>query len=333
VKILITGASGFIGAHLTKHCLEQGHTVDMCDNNARGQQDAFVDALVDENESCRFLKIDLTKSEEVSSLSTDYDIVFHLAAINGTENFYKIPYTVMDVAIRSTMLLLEHFKDTATRFVFSSSSEVYAGTVSKDPSLIPTSENIECTIDDVTNTRFSYGGSKLACEILINSFSEQYGMDYQVIRYHNIYGPRMGTKHVMPQFIRRAKEGESPFSIYGAVQTRAFCYVSDAVRATLDLALAPESTGIYHIGNDQEEVPISTIAKIVVDWYNLAPNFTIHDAPGGSVPRRSPSLDKLRRAINYKPAVSLVEGLNLTISWYNDWYETVDMNILQKGVL
>tara|TARA_R110002020_G_scaffold140120_6_gene311405 strand:+ start:777 stop:1775 length:999 start_codon:yes stop_codon:yes gene_type:complete len=332
VKILITGGTGFIGAHLAQHASSEGHLVHICDNNARGRQDEFVDDLI-ENNGVEFLQLDLTEKDDVQSLETDYNIVFHFAAINGTENFYKIPYTVMDVAITSTMLLLEHFSETETKFIFSSSSEVYAGTINKDPTQIPTTEEVACTIEDVVNPRFSYGGSKLACEILINSFAEQYGIDYQIIRYHNIYGPRMGTKHVMPQFIRRAMEGETPFTIYGADQTRAFCYVDDATRATLALALSPVPDGVYHIGNAQEEVEIIEVAKIVTEWYKLGGKFDIKNAPRGSVQRRCPNTDKLQGATGFVPAVTLKEGLNITIAWYNEWYRTVDLAKISEGLL
>jgi len=205
MKILITGASGFIGSYLSEHCAHKNNEVHLCDNNARGKNDEFINKILN-LENTKFIKADLTKKEELEKLDNEYDIIFHLAAINGTENFYKIPYTVMEVAIKSTMLLLEKYKNKKTKFVFTSSSEVYAGSIQKDPFLIPTNEKVHCTIDDIMNERYSYGGSKLACEILINSFSKQHGLEYQIIRYHNIYGPRMGTKHVIPQFILRAKK-------------------------------------------------------------------------------------------------------------------------------
>ena len=235
MKVLVTGGAGFIGFFLSKACAEKGYITHICDNNIRGKLDSDLKILT-QRDNVKYLKLDLTSEKDVSSLDTDYDMVFHLAAINGTENFYKIPYTVMEVTINSTMLLLSHFKDSDTKIVFSSSSEVYAGTIKQGTGLIPSSEEIPCTIDDVLNERFSYGGSKLAAEILINSFSKQYGLKFQIIRYHNIYGPRMGTKHVMPQMIYRTKNKQNPFLIYGPKQTRAFCYIDDAVDATLDLS-------------------------------------------------------------------------------------------------
>jgi UDP-glucose 4-epimerase len=327
MKILITGGTGFIGAHLAQYCALKGNDVHICDNNIRGQKDKFIIDMMSSH-GVKFIKMDLTNKNQVSELDLDYDIVFHLAAINGTENFYKIPYSVFEVAIKSTMNLLEHFKD-STKFIFTSSSEVYAGTIKEKKQLVPTSETIPCTVDNVLNERFSYGGSKLACEIMINSYHKQNSLDYQIIRYHNIYGPRMGTKHVMPQFIKRAINAERPFKIYGSSQTRAFCYIDDAVEATYLLALEDDN-GIFHIGNDLEEVEILEVAKIVNDYYDFEYLFEIENAPEGSVARRCPDLTKLRNTINYEPKINLLKGLNKTIEWYDDWYKK---NANVKGVL
>tara|TARA_B100000035_G_scaffold251734_1_gene220899 strand:- start:790 stop:1773 length:984 start_codon:yes stop_codon:yes gene_type:complete len=327
MKILITGGTGFIGAHLAKFCSDKGNIVHMCDNNFRGKKDDFILNILS-NDKVEYLKKDLTRLEEVKSLDTDYDIVFHFAAINGTENFYKIPYSVFEVSLKSTMYLLEHLGNKC-KIVFSSSSEVYAGTIKGNQSLVPTAEEVVCTIDDVMNERFSYGGSKLACEIMLNSYDKQYSIDYQIIRYHNIYGPRMGTKHVMPQFIKRAKDGESPFKIFGSDQTRAFCYIDDAVEATYNLALE-NTKGLFHIGNDQEEVEIFEVAKIVTEYYSKHNEYDIKEAPNGSVPRRCPNIQKLKNTIDYSPKISLHEGLTKTIKWYDKWYQT---NIDLDGAL
>jgi UDP-glucose 4-epimerase len=318
-KILITGASGFIGAQLSKYCIDKGDEVHLCDNNSRGTKDEFIESILT-NKNSKFIKADLTNRKDLDLLDDSYDIIYHLAAINGTENFYKIPYTVMEVAIKSTFLLLEKFKGKNNKFIFSSSSEVYAGTIKSNPELIPTSENVFCTIDDVENERFSYGGSKLACEIMINSFAKQYGLDYQIIRYHNIYGPRMGTKHVVPQFIKRSKAKPSVYEIYGDTQTRAFCYVDDAVRATYDLSMTKDS-GIFHIGNDLEEVEIIKLAKMINQYYDNHVEYDIKNAPIGSVQRRCPNIEKLIKATEYSPKVSLEEGIKKTIEWYDSWFE------------
>jgi UDP-glucose 4-epimerase/UDP-glucuronate decarboxylase len=130
----------------------------------------------------------------------------------------------------------------------------------------------------------------------------------------------MGTKHVIPQFILRSKNREEPYNIYGDTQTRAFCYVDDAVRASYDVAISGNN-GIYHIGNDLEEIQIIKLAKKINLWYNHNVDYSIKDSPPGSVRRRCPDITKIKREISFQPKVGLEKGLQKTIEWYDQWYE------------
>jgi nucleoside-diphosphate-sugar epimerase len=317
LKVLITGGTGFIGAHLTKHALLQGHVVHICDNNIRGAKDVFIDSLI--NQGAKFIKCDLTKKEDLNKLDDYYDIIFHFAAINGTENFYKIPYMVMSVGILSTINLLERYGSKSVKLVFSSSSETYASTLKFRNELIPTPEKIELCVEDVFNPRFSYGGSKISCELLIANYSHQFNLNYQIIRFHNIYGPRMGFKHVIPQFIKRAYGRENPFIVFGSEQTRAFCFVDDAVEATMKLALI-DKKGIFNIGNDEYEMLILDLAKKVVKKFDYSPKFQLSAPPEGSVRRRCPDISLLRETIGFSPKYDIDYGLDKTIKWYSEYY-------------
>ena len=322
MKTLITGGTGFIGAHLADYMLKLGNQVHICDNNVRGTKDVFIDNLI--TRGVVFIKCDVTNIEELTKLDKDYDIVFHLAAINGTENFYTIPYEIMRVAILGTMNLLEYFKGQKLKFVYSSSSETYACTFKFKSDLIPTPETIDLCISDIFNPRYSYGGSKLAGELLVANFSHQYELDYKIIRYNNIYGPRQGFKHVIPQFIKRAYFKEDPFQIYGAKQTRAFCYIDDAIEATAKLALVEEK-GIFNIGNDEYEMLIMNLAEKVVEKFNYSPKFEIKKPPEGSVHRRCPDTSLLRKTIDFTPKYNIDFGLDKTIEWYSHYYSNNDI--------
>jgi len=322
LKILITGGTGFIGAHLASYALKEGHMIHICDNNVRGTKDLFIDNLI--NHGVKFIKCDVTQTEELLKLDKDYDIVFHLAAINGTENFYTIPYEIMRVAILGTMNLLEYFKGQKLKFVYSSSSETYACTFKFKSNLIPTPETIDLCISDIFNPRYSYGGSKIAGELLVANFSYQHGLDYKIIRYNNIYGPRQGFKHVIPQFIKRSYFKENPFRIYGSTQTRAFCYIDDAIEATMKLA-SINKKGIFHIGNDEHEMFIMDLAEKVVKKFDYSPKFEIKKAPEGSVKRRCPDISLLREVINFTPKHDIDSGLDKTIKWYSDYYSSNDI--------
>jgi len=317
MKILITGGTGFIGSHLAEHFLREGHTTHICDNNFRGSKDKFICDLIEKG--VKFINCDLMESEQLKKLDKDYDLVFHFAAINGTENFYSIPYLVMQVNILSTINLLEYYSGVDNKFIYASSSEVYASTFNLRKDMVPTPENIELCIDDIFNPRYSYGGSKMTCELLLTSYAKQYGLNFQIIRFSNVYGPRMGFKHVIPQLTKRAFDSQDPYCVYGPEQTRAFCFVKDAIRATAELSLKDES-GIFHIGNDEEELPIIKLAQKVVDHFNYKPHFDIREAPKGSVHRRCPDITKIKNLLNFVPEYCLDDGLQETIDWYSDYY-------------
>ena len=324
MKVLITGGTGFIGAHLAAYLLKEKNTVHICDNNIRGSKDVVIDDLI--AKGVTYIKCDVTNSAELFKLDKDYDIVFHLAAINGTENFYTIPYDIMRVAIMGTMNLLEYFREQKLKFVYFSSSETYACTFKFKSDLIPTPETIDLCISDIFNPRYSYGGSKIAGELLVANFAYQYGpsLDYKIIRYNNIYGPRQGFKHVIPQFIKRAYFKEDPFLIFGSKQTRAFCYVDDAIEATVKLALT-DKKGIFNIGNDGYEMFIMDLADTVVKKFDYSPKFDIREPPEGSVQRRCPDITLLRDAINFNPQYDIEAGLDKTIRWYSEYYSTNGM--------
>jgi UDP-glucose 4-epimerase/UDP-glucuronate decarboxylase len=133
-------------------------------------------------------------------------------------------------------------------------------------------------------------------------------------RFHNVYGPRMGADHVIPELSLRAARREDPFKVYGTDQYRAFCYVDDAIEAML--LLMDKSTGeIVHIGND-EETNIGDLAKLVLRVAEHHPALDVEPAPPGSVARRCPDLTKLRALTAFEPAVSLDEGVRRTFEWY-----------------
>ena len=210
-KCLITGGAGFIGFHLASYLVDNGNQVTILDNFDRGKNDEDFSNLLD-NKKIQFLRVDITCPTAFANLS-DYDLIFHLAAINGTKNFYNIPEKVIKVGILGTINILDWFKKQKKgRLLFSSSSEAYSGALDlmKEDFPIPTPEDIPLVISDPSNLRWSYGGSKIMGEILMHSYAKSYNLNSRicVIRYHNIYGPRMGYEHVVPQFIERILKKE-----------------------------------------------------------------------------------------------------------------------------
>ena len=266
-------------------------------------------------------KTDLTTPDFVTQLDKDgYDQIYHLAAINGTENFYKIPHKVLKVGIMSTIHLLDWFVQSGRgRFLFTSSSEVYAGALKLlgDRFPVPTPEDVPLVVDDPTNTRWSYGASKILSEVAIHSYARGLGMsNWTIVRYHNIYGPRMGFEHVIPQFIERAVKRENPFRIFGGQETRTFCYIDDAVAATQLIMEHPQAAGqTIHIGRSDGEIKMLDLAGIVCGFVGHRPQMDVQLAPNGAVMRRCPDITKLKQ-LGYAPKVSLEDGARRTYDWY-----------------
>ncbi len=321
MKALITGGAGFIGFHLGKLLSEKGYDVHLLDNLVRGQEDDEMKSFLESN-NVSFIKADLTKTDFFTELDSYYDQIYHLAAINGTENFYNIPHKVLKVGILGTLNMLDWFVESGKgKFLFSSSSEAYAGALkllgNKFP--IPTPEEVPLVIDDPKNVRWSYGGSKILSEIAVHSYTKAFRLNnISIIRYHNIYGPRMGYEHVIPQFIGRIANKKDPFEIFGGQETRTFCYVNDAIKATnLVMESASTNNKTIHIGRSDEEINILNLAKMLFDISGFHPNIDIKPAPEGCVMRRCPDVSKLS-ALGHVSNVSLKDGVIKTYEWYKN---------------
>jgi len=320
MNILITGGAGFIGFHLAKHLAAQNYEVVILDNFARGKEDKEFKELI-EKKNVQFLQRDITKAESFDDLK-DFDYIYHLAMINGTENFYNIPDKVLKVGILGTLNVLDWLiKQKKGKLLFSSSSETYAGTLKLlgDKFPIPTHEEVPLVVNDPKNVRWSYGASKILSEVAIHSYAKAHNMkNFSIIRYHNIYGPRMGFEHVIPQFIERIVKKENPFKIFGGQETRTFCYIDDAVKATqlvMESEKANEKT--IHIGKSDGEIKIMDMAKKLFQIANSNPKIEIQKAPEGSVMRRCPDTSKLKD-LGFTSQIDLEQGLKHTYDWYKD---------------
>ena len=320
-RIIVTGGSGFIGYHLAEHLSRQADTnVTIIDNHSRGAADNMFPSLA-ARANVIALNEDMTRKDFYDKLSGHYDEIYHLAAINGTRNFYERPYDVLRVNLLSLINILEWCNaDNCGAFLFSSSSEAYAGTINRFnavESFIPSSENIPLTVDNVLNPRWSYGGSKLAGELLTINYCRTQGVPFRIIRYHNVYGVRMGFEHVLPEFFKRIHDKINPFPIFGGQETRAFCAVEDAVTATEAVMLSEKCDGeIIHIGNSSQEIKIIDLLNLLFAITKFYPAIEILPAPAGSVKRRCPDTRKLFELTGFKARITLEEVLPKMFRWY-----------------
>ncbi len=319
-KILVTGGSGFLGAGLVEALVRQGHEVTVLDNNFRGH----LGRLAEVGNDVRFIEADIRDADAVGEATRGQAWVFHLAFINGTRHFYERPDLVLDVGVRGALTTMDAARRHGVeRYIVASSSEVY-----QEPSRIPTDETERLVIPDVTNPRFSYAGGKLITELLALHYLSETDCHRILFRPHNVYGPDMGWEHVIPEIIRRihdlrgaASEGRLSLPIQGSGrETRAFCYIDDAVEGILLAAERGENGEIFHVGVE-EEVEMADVIRRLGRIAGLELDLQPRELRTGSTPRRCPDITKLR-ALGFRPSVSLDEGLAHCWRWYSEALET-----------
>jgi len=304
-KVLITGGAGFIGSALVKRLLEKDYFVRVLDDYSRGVPERLKDIA----DKIEMIDGDVRDPAQVDIAVKGMKIILHLAAVNGTENFYKNPERVLEVGVKGTINTMDSaVRHGCKRYLLASSSEVY-----QQPTEIPTKESERIIVPDVHNPRFSYSGSKIIGELLALHYLAKTDVEAVIFRPHNIYGPDMGNEHVVPQFIKRfaSLPDESPakFPIQGdGSETRAFCFISDAVEEILLIMNKGEAGEIYNVGNDKEEVTIKDLALTIAKILGREIEIVHGDLQKGGANRRCPDMGKTR-ALGFDPKVILEEGL------------------------
>lgn len=308
-RVVVTGAAGFIGAYLTRSLAEAGHSVVALDNFIRGRASRLDGTDVERSSH------DVRDKAALAEVFKGADAVFHLAAVNGTENFYNRPELVLDVGVRGALAVCGAcIEAEVPDLVVASSAEVY-----QTPAVVPTGEDVPLVLPNSLNPRYSYGGSKIISELIAFNYCREKLAKVQCFRPHNVYGPDMGWKHVIPQLIGKiqaaAAAGESQIPLQGdGTETRAFCYVDDIVAGIVTMWEKGKTMNVYHIGS-MEEVPIRHLAELVASAIGAQVELTPGPAAEGGTPRRCPDIAKMR-SIGYEPRVALVEGVRRTAAWY-----------------
>ncbi|AVT35949.1 NAD(P)-dependent oxidoreductase [Plantactinospora sp. BB1] len=315
-RALVLGGAGFIGLHLTRRLVAEGHEVTCVDDFSRGRWDDELAEVVS-SAGVEVVSADLTRPSAWAALPHGYDQIYLLAAVVGVRNVAADPSRVVRVNTLTALHLLDWLTP-GDRVFFSSTSEVYAGGVTASVVPVPTDERVPVLVPNVAAPRFAYGISKLLGEAALLHGAAAKGCHLVIGRFHNVYGPRMGADHVIPEMVLRALGAENPFRVWGADQSRAFCHVDDAVEAVLRLMRLPEAPGVVNIGNDTEETNIADLAKLVLRVARVDTALAALPAPADSVARRCPDLGLLRRLTGFEPEVPLEEGVRRTFEWYRD---------------
>lgn len=303
MRVLILGGAGFIGYHLAASLVQDKHEVLIVDDLSRGAWD----------ETLRALPLTVQVADLMVAQWPDgrWDHVYLLAAVVGVPTVERDPLRTVEVNARIVLRTLRWVAHRpGQRLFFASTSEVYAGTDVP----IPTPETVPVAIRDVTEPRAAYAASKILGEVAF-----LHGPAHVTVgRFHNIYGPRMGTDHVIPNLCTQFARRDDPVRLLGPECQRAFCYVTDAVRAMRALMEAREAIGqIVNIGDDRQETSVTELAQMLTTLTGLQPRLDVQPAPKGSVLRRCPDLTRLRAWTGYEPQVALADGLKETYAWYS----------------
>ena len=323
-KTLIIGGAGFIGFSLAKYInKKRKNEITILDNFSRGKNDILFNTFIKKH-NIKVVKGDLTSQYSFKKIDNDYDEIYMLASMVGVEYTEKFPNEIIRVNSLIILNVLEWMKNSNNnKILFTSTSECYAGTIDKFQYKIPTSENVPLSISEIGNPRFTYAITKLLGESGFLNYSKVFDFKTTIVRYHNVYGPRMGFKHVIPQVVKRFIDGESPFNVIGGNQTRSFNFVDDAVKATV---LAMESSNsnreIFHIGDMRDEITIFELIKYIGSIIGYKGEYIQGGLHQGSVSRRCPDTTKAAEMLGYLPQIHWKDGVKQTVLWYEKYYNS-----------
>jgi UDP-glucose 4-epimerase len=316
-RLVILGGAGFIGFHLAKFFyMNCNLEIVLIDNFINGKNDLEFQKFIALSR-VRFLNLNLSHQDSFKNLFTSNDIVLNCAALNGTQNFYTNPVHVIHNSALSSILAAEYCAAAQVlAYIYFGSSESYAGGVSLGYLEVPTAENVPLVIEDVSNPRWSYAASKSIGEVSTIANHVQFGLQYYILRVHNIYGPRMGFNHVIPDLIRKFSSGN--FQVNGAHETRAFLFIQDLNTILSEVIFTEklEKNSIYNVGSNNE-ITILNLAKLLLQEMNLESEIEPIESFKGSVPKRCPDTSLIRSKISY-PDTPLSVGIRETLAWYKN---------------
>jgi dTDP-glucose 4,6-dehydratase len=310
LRIIVSGAAGFIGSHMSDRLLADGHTVVGLDNFLTGSE-RNIEHLTGEHLAgqprFRLIRHDVTQPLR---LDGPIDAVIHMASPASPKDYLQHPIETLDVGSAGTRQMLELARAHNATFLLTSTSETYG-----DPLAHPQVETYWGNVNPV-GLRSCYDESKRFAEALTMAFHRTYNLRTNIARIFNTYGPRMKLNdgRVVPAFLDQALRGE-PMTVFGdGSQTRSFCYVSDLVDGLYRLMQSPERYPV-NLGNPQE----MTILEFADHIRRLTSSKSgiIHEPlPQDDPKQRKPDIGKARRILGWEPRVSLEDGLRQTIEYF-----------------
>ena len=307
-KILITGASGFIGSHLASYLKSKNYNIYLTDNKQIKNKKIILN-----NKKISFFKFDLNK--KIKKKLTGFTHIFHLAASLGVKNITKNPYNTFKNNIYSLSNLVDNIKLNSPNctFIFFSSSEVYSPLIKKSIKFLPTRPDVDLLINEETINRDSYYLSKIIGEKIIKLS----GLNHVILRPHNVYGPEMGFRHVISELIIKNKKNNC--KVYSPNHTRSFCYIDDAINQIYKISFNRKCLNkVFNIGNPYGEITMFNLAKKIKKIMKSKTKLISGPVTKGSPSRRYPSISKNLKFVKLDKFTKIDQGIIKTLKWVQE---------------
>jgi dTDP-glucose 4,6-dehydratase len=310
VRLLVTGAAGFLGSHLADRFLDEGHEVVGVDNFITGSR-RNIEGLVSRT-GFSFIEHDISRRLEIDG---PVDGVLHFASPASPVDYLEIPIQTLKVGSLGTHNCLGIALAKGARFLLASTSEVYG-----DPQVHPQPESYWGHVNPV-GLRGCYDEAKRFAEALTMAYHRHHGLDTRIVRIFNTYGPRMrpGDGRVVSNFLVQALRGD-PLTLYGdGSQTRSFCYVDDEIDGIVRLFHSRETEPV-NVGNPAE-FTIRELADVVLAETGSDAPLEMRPLPSDDPKVRQPDITRAREILGWEPRVSLEEGLRRTLPYFRKLVE------------
>ena len=309
MKILITGGTGFIGNHLCRRLLQEGHYIICLDNNFTGSMENIQDLI--QHPKFEFIRHDITES-----ILLEVDQIYHLACPASPKAYQYNAIKTIKTNILGTMNALGIAKRTKARILLTSTSEVYG-----DPEISPQVEEYWGNVNPI-GIRSCYDEGKRVAETLMMEYYRNHNVDIRIARIFNTYGPNMDKNdgRVVSNFINQCLENKD-ITIYGdGLQTRSFCYVDDTVNGLIKLMNQNNTIGPINIGNPYE-LTIKELALILLEKIETKSKIIYKNLPSDDPMKRQPCIKKAKKYLDWIPKVMLNEGLDITIQYFSSFIQ------------
>jgi len=306
MKVLITGAAGFLGSHLSTTLLNQGHQVIGLDDFSTGSMDNLK--MLEGNTNFQIIEHDVREPYEI-----DVDAILNFACPASPVHYQSDPVRTIETNFLGIINMLHLAKKNRAILLQASTSEIYG-----DPTVSPQSEGYWGNVNPI-GIRSCYDEGKRAAETLCFDYRRQYGLDTRVIRIFNTYGPNMaiGDGRVVSNFIVQALQGND-ITIYGdGSQTRSFCFVSDLIEGILKVLFSKLTIDFpINLGNPNE-FTVLELANKILEVTKSNSKIVFKDLPGDDPRQRKPDISLAAKVLNWSPKIQLTEGIVQTSKYFS----------------